>query len=96
MERPAWSDPIDESKETEHEAGKEGTSRNFSLTKMKSISEGREVVNRREMEPSGTVETKPCSSSHPSKEGAQGDARLPPGLQVSECVLKSPARRIGV
>jgi hypothetical protein len=43
MERPAWSDPTDSWKETEQVAGKEGTSKNASLMKMKSIKEGREV-----------------------------------------------------
>jgi hypothetical protein len=47
------------------------------------------------MEPSGTVETKLWSSSQLSREAAHGEVRLPPGLQVSEWVLKSPARRIG-
>jgi hypothetical protein len=51
--------------------GKEGTSKNASLTKMKSISDGREVEERQVMDPSGTVETNPWSSSQRSKEAAQ-------------------------
>jgi hypothetical protein len=84
MERPAWSDPTETPNETEQVDGKEGISRKASLTKMKSIRDGNEVKDRREIEPSGTVEMKPKSSSQRSRDGAQGEGRLPPGLQVSE------------
>jgi hypothetical protein len=63
---------------------------------MKSMREGEEVEERQEIEPSGTVEMNPESSSQRSRAGAQGEGLLPPGLQVSECVLKLPVRRIRV
>jgi hypothetical protein len=76
-------------------AGKEGTSRNASLTKMKSMRDGNEVEERLEMVPSGTVEINPWSSSQVSRDAAQGEVRFPPGDQVSEWVLKLPLRSIG-
>jgi hypothetical protein len=94
--RPAWSEPTDESNETEQDTGKDGTSRKASFTKMKSMREGEDEKERQEMDPSGTVETNPWSSNQASRDATQGDVCLPPGLHVSECVLKLPARRTGV
>src|SRR5580693_398792 len=56
--RPAWSEPMESSKEMEQEKGKRGTLRKDSLTKMKSMREGLEFSDQREMVSSGTVEMK--------------------------------------
>jgi hypothetical protein len=79
----------------EHITGKEGISRNASLAKIKSISEGLHTEECREIELSGTVETNPWSSSQDLRGAAHGDVFFPPGLHVLKCMLKSPARRIG-
>jgi hypothetical protein len=64
-------------KETAHVLGKDGTSKNASLMKMKSIKEGRDMEEKREMAPSGTVERKPSVSSHVSSVLAQGEVLFP-------------------
>jgi hypothetical protein len=84
IERPAWSEPRDSPKETEQVAGNEGTSKNASLMKMKSIKDRSEVEERQEMAPLGTVEMKPWSSNQASRDAAHGEVRFPSGLQVSE------------
>jgi hypothetical protein len=93
---PAWSDPIERSNKTEQEKGKRGTSRRDSFTKMKSMREGLEVVNRQDIAFSGTVEMNLLSSIHCSRVAAQGEVCFPPGPQVSKCMLKSLPSMIGI
>lgn len=95
MNRAAWSDEIDRSKEIEHAAGKDGFPRNGMLTKMWSRVESRPVVLRRVIDPSGTRDMRLLSSSQVSRVGAQGDVGRSGGDHSGECVLKSPHRRRG-
>jgi hypothetical protein len=82
--------------DTEHELGKEGTSRKVSLTKMKSISEGQDVDETQDTASSGTVERKPWVSSQVSSTLDHGNRHFPCGPQRPKWVLKLLPKRVGM
>ena len=95
IDKAAWLEEMDRSKDTEHEAGKTGFSRNVMFTNMWSMSESLRIP-WHVTDPLGTREMRFFASSQSSRVCTQDDVSMSGGDQHGECVLKSPHSRRGV